>query len=208
MIYDFYGVPGVGKTFIVDELNRTQNISKTNSHVGSDFIKKIIKKMMLCSPYSLCSRWKIHGILKPYLKNSPLFFDGNMRCKIREILYLAGVYKYYKGTMYIEEGLVHRAISLAVNYQIPKEILYELIVVFHGVSRNVKTFYLDESVEVCIEAIKIRNRKACNMDQLSGDMLRKYLETFHDYCEYVNSCLGNDRISRANAKEIVMEKKC
>ena len=91
-------------------------------------------------------------------------------------------YRHLRGNVYMDEGLIHRIISMAVNYGVSDQDLFALIDLFDSVMKKVRSFYLNVSLDDCLQAISLRNRHECEMDELNEDQLLAYLRAYEHCC--------------------------
>ena len=203
MVIELFGCPGSGKTFVLEMIHDMEGYKNTSqtSQIRS-YINKILKKLLLFSPCAIqirrCILFQIKGN-----RYTGTFNSISIRTMINNISMLASVYRYMNKKLYIDEGLIHRIITMCINYEIPKEKAKQIIEAIHDNLKEVKPYFMDTPVNICYESIIIRNRHEASIDSLRGESLMALLQSYYEYCSYIADEFGYERIKRENAKEVL-----
>ena len=198
MIKEIFGLPGSGKSYVVKKITGSHNtVAMTDNKIKSVFIR-ILKRIILYIPSSLFLKIKIHRCLKSE-KQKPIYIDKPLNYFVDKIIILASSYKYLKDKdIFMDEGVIHRIVSLAVNFGLKQKTFAMLINIFEKYLKNVQLIYLDVSAELCFHGIKERNRHECEMDEFDDEKLKHYLMEYKKYFDYVNQTCKCVRINREN----------
>lgn len=199
MIVELYGLPGSGKTSLRNAVLGIES-EKTDNNGIADFFLRTAKKVSVITPYAITKRRQISKIK---IRNTEaVYLDISMSYKINNILMLAYGYKRLNSkNVFMDEGLIHRIIGLAVNHQLSEQQLTELINVFNDVL-PARIYYLDVGLDECFNSIKRRNRHVSKMDELNNDELVLFLKDYEKYCNYICENYGHIRISRGDTEEL------
>ena len=85
------------------------------------------------------------------------------------------------------EGLIHRVVSMAVNFGWNEAIVDQIINALFTQPIEVKPVYLVVDPNICFESAKFRNRHDTEMDELSDDLLRNYILDFKKYFDHITN---------------------
>jgi len=201
MITELFGCPGCGKTYAIESLSHKgayKNTTKTNQFKKE--IGVLIKKMLLFTPCAVNVKRKIFKNLSTPDQYMYKYSAVPIDKYVSNIAMLASVYQYLNRELYIDEGLVHRVISMCINYSIPKENAGAIVESLSDNLKNVKIYYLDTPPEVCSESIIKRNRHEASIDFSSGSEIKKMLSEYYKYCEYISRKFEYKRIGRNGVK--------
>lgn len=223
MILETIGLPGSGKTYLCNEIEKklgnninSLNISRLTSNI---FIFKIIKYLFIL----LSSRTKI---------------ARDVKCKVRLVLQQENVkssFGIYKDESYsvnmiccfillysllerskkvylFDEGIVHTVIKMCADFEFSKETFNSIMnIIESGLKdKNWVVIYNYIDIEECLASIKKRNRHVCAFDELSAHDLRLILEYYNEYNEFYYSTrktVGVERNKPMNQKiEVIIDK--
>lgn len=181
MITELYGLPGAGKTTIIK--NITGGSATTISGITGfrRHIIQFVKRLVVYLPSSMCYKRQIKYVMRPYRKKS-IYISRHQRWHYNNIVMIAFGYRTIRKVVYMDEGLIHRIITMAVNFGLSDEDVFTLIDLFEPCMRNVRSFYLNISAEDCMRSILARDRHECEMDEFDEDILLKYLKSYEHYC--------------------------
>lgn len=104
--------------------------------------------------------------------------------------------------IYMDEGLIHRIVSFAVNYNFSIEQTFLIIDLFEKYLKKSTVIYLDVNIKDCLNGIKKRDRHICEMDELKDKTLEQYLNHFKIYFDAIYHRYGHMKITRENYKEL------
>ena len=196
MIVELYGCPGCGKTYAIKAVTgEEKTIAMSNNWAK----KKIINWAKKMSLYTFSSIKLKHNLIKCVKneRNSAIYINRAVEAYIDSIVALAFIYRHVKN-MWMAEGLIHRVVSMGVNFGYTDETVYKLLSCLKDVMINVKPVYIDVPISICFEGIKKRNRHECEMDELNDKMLMSYLESYRHLFEYITKKNGYMKITRNN----------
>ena len=209
MIIELFGSPGSGKTYAINVMQpgtRPKNIHNSISFRSKAI--ELIKKIIIFLPYSFRVRKVIRCELNADLSTyKPIYKPVQINDFINNISMLAFVYKYSKKDVFMDEGIVHRVISMCINYDISKEICASIIKSLEFALVSTKSIYLDVNEAECINSIKNRNRHEVAIDELEGDNLVRFLSLYQLYCNYICNRFDYFRLKRSeiyNWKDLVL----
>ncbi len=201
MIVELFGCPGAGKTYTLDALINEKNRNVDSGNIITETVKKIIKKMLLFSPCAI----KVKKDISMVVFRDGGFIDSEKKksiiTQIKNIAMLTSVYKYSRKDLYIDEGIVHRVITLCVINDLPTKILEEVIGKFDLGTLRVRPFFLDTSVQVCFGSCVKRNRHTSYIDTFQGEALLEILTKYFHYSEFIADRFGFEHISREDMGE-------
>lgn len=200
MIVELFGCPGSGKTYAIETISEKEaykNISKSKGIKKR--VKQFVKKLILLSPCAFDVRKIIKKSITTTSKSRGKYTYMNIGEFIRNISMLLGIYyyiSYINRNLYIDEGIVHRVISMGINYGLTKETTGDIIESLEKYLKKVKIFYLATPIDVCYQSIVKRNRKESVIDFLSTEEVKDMLSEYFLYCEYIQRRFGYERIKR------------
>lgn len=201
MITELYGLPGAGKSTMIQELTGGGSTSIS----GNKGIKKIFiqlaKKIAVYLPSSMKYKCRMNRIMKSY-SNQPKYINRTKQYHYNGIVLVLFGYRNMKSKIYMDEGLIHRMISMAVNYGVSDQDVFALIDLFAPVLGMVRSFYLNVSLEDCLQAIALRNRHECEMDELDQDKLLAYLRDYEHYCKMICNQYQHVMITRNHYEDM------
>lgn len=186
MIIEIYGLPGAGKSYLLQRLNG----GKSTGIVSENWIKRVlirfVKKIVIFTPSSCLLRKKIKSVIKN-IPEIPVYYNRRKSCYINNLVMVAFGY-HWAGhrSIYMDEGIIHRLVSLAVNYALPIEQLMELMDIFQDYLNFAEVIYLNASIEECMDSIRKRNRHKVEMDELSDNDLRHLLSDYQKCFDAIN----------------------
>ncbi|MGT2910905.1 hypothetical protein ACVR1I_04210 [Streptococcus cameli] len=205
MKIEFYGPPGCGKTYIVEKLTGTSR-ELIRKKATSPFLAKL-KLLSKYSPQSLYFKRNVKKILKNE-SSQPLFHETDKNLMIDSIILVATSYKLKIGSKNIlDEGLVQRIISLAINFGLSNEKTIELIAFFEPLLKEVKVVSVSLSFEELWDSIKKRGRKESKMDYFDDATLGAFVRRYIELCEVVTSTFKFEEITRADVNTFVERNK-
>lgn len=184
MIVELYGCPGCGKTYLVHKITgKDDTVAMSDNKIKSSLIN-VAKKVSLFIPESV----KIKKSLLEIVKDEPqegLYIKRSVKEFVDNIVLLAFGYKHIKKDMFMAEGLIHRIVSMAVNFGWGEEIVDRIIDTISNLLGNVSPVYLYVDPEVCFESAKERNRHDTEMDELQDDKLKSYIHDFKRLFDHI-----------------------
>lgn len=202
MIFELYGLPGSGKSFIINKLVKVESNDLVKKSIVKKSMINLAKTLSIWMPSSIKLRKKINFIIKDYAM-TPKFIEREVCTHINNILMIAFGYKWSgTRTIYMDEGIIHRIVTFAVNYNLPIEQTCLLIDLFENHLKKALIVYLDVKTIDCISGIQNRNRHNCEMDELKGEKLFHYLNCFKRYFDIIYYKYGHVKINRENYKKL------
>lgn len=200
MIVELFGSPGAGKTYAINLLKpgSIKEDTKRRDYVA-DAVKGVVKVLLLAMPLAFDIRKAIRNNIKDISDPDPFprFKPVKIRTYINNISMLGCVYRYSPNDIYMDEGIVHRVISMCINYGIGKEICVRIIHELYYLVSDVRVIFLYYPREECLKSIISRNRHSCSIDELRGDKLDAFLGFYEDYCQYVCNHFGFEKMDRS-----------
>ena len=198
MVIELYGSPGAGKTYIKEQLIEEEGCQGSPNKENP--LIRIAKRLVIYLPSSRKIRKKI--IKKIENVNEPAYNNVTLESCVDNIVMVLFGYRHTRRKLFMDEGVVHRLISMSVNFRIGFDCLSEILDSLSPWLEDVTVFYLFAEPEECYQSIKKRNRHICNIDELEDGELRNYLRDYKLYCDYVYKKMGYQRISRNNIEKV------
>lgn len=182
MIIDLYGLPGSGKSTVVDEFNRKYQIYEkkgTAEFIALSKMKKISLLKLLKNP--------------PHRKFFYLLFKlcKKRECKNRDLgayeRFIAKLYSLYVFNLYhqardeeqqfiLDEGIIQSLVPITLGYQLERNALYSLIQLL-DCDKMISVHCVIGPLE-CLSRIERRNRNTAAMDELDKDDLVTFIEQY------------------------------
>ena len=127
MIIELFGLPGCGKTHLINEIRGNSPLAL----VSENRIKRIVIYFAkLLSSFTLESvflRKKLMNVLSKQ-ELHPIYLKKDYRKYIKNLVMLCFGYKHAGSkTLFMDEGIIHRVVSLAVNYNLEIDSVFLLI---------------------------------------------------------------------------------
>ena len=202
MIVEICGLPGAGKSFLIQQLNGSRIHDGKDGRKLLAFFIRIAKKAAVWMPSSLILKRKIKGALKD-IPEQASFFPRKKSNYINKLAMLAFGYRWSgRNVIYVDEGIVHQVVSFAVNYNFPMEKVFGLLDVLRKYMIHTEVIYLNVDLDECLKSIRKRNRHVCDMDELTGEQLRCFLSSYRKYFEAINQKYQYRTIGRDQYNEI------
>lgn len=202
MIFELYGLPGAGKSFLISQLNGHRDIGLTSSNGVKNTIYTIVKKMSLVLPSSLVLRRKIVKACGE-IPSKPKYLSQRKGHYIDILVMTAFGYKHLKSrNIYMDEGLIHRILGFVVNYDLSSKTLIDLMECLEPYINLSKAACLDTTVDDCFQSIRSRDRHECEMDEMDDETLKKYLSDFQDRIMTINQRYNYLQVTRDNYEGI------
>jgi|GEM_PF-2417776 len=222
MVIDFYGLPGSGKTYLA---NKLVNNYKKNNYKASNIIEfergnifwkiyvQILKLFMVFNKTYRNEIAELKFILKEYKTEEARFNNVQISYYIKRLVYLRTLYKRQipqKNFLIYDEGILQLIITIAVNYDLPNDLIKKLIDYNSKILSNIITVYNSISIENCIESIIQRNRHVCYIDELDNVereiFLRENYKIAEEICKLVDSCIVERNDDDANKIKLITER--
>lgn len=201
MIIELYGCPGCGKTYLIQRITgQTNTVAMSDSNIKNMLIN-IAKKTSLLSPKSMRLNRKILSCVKNE-NDKPLYVNKVVEYFVRNIVLLSFGYRHIKKDMFMAEGLVHRVVSMAVNFGWNSDVVDRIMLVLSDEMKDVHPFYLEVDVETCFRSIKERNRHETQMDELDDKDLRSFLKEYEKLFSYVTDNYNFEKVTRDDYRPI------
>lgn len=197
MVTELYGLPGAGKTTIIKNFTDGRATTVSGSKGLKRYIIQIAKKIVVYLPSSIQYKRRMNTIMKSYSEKS-IYINRPKKQYYNNIVMVAFGYKNMGNAVYMDEGLIHRIITMAVNFGLTEDDVLALIDLFEPCMRGVRSFYLDVPAEECLRSIMARDRHECEMDEFNKDTLKKYLRDYECYCLAICKSYQHKVITREN----------
>lgn len=199
MIIELYGCPGCGKTYLINQVTgQTETVAMSKNWI-KNILLYIAKRISLLTPESIKLKKKILKCVKQENEKF-LYVDRSVKYFINNIVMLVFGYRHINKNIYMAEGIVHRVISMAVNFGWETDVIDSIMESLSDIMNKVTPFYLEVNVNTCFESIKKRNRHENQMDELDDQKLLKFLKAYYDDFEYITEKYGFIRICRDDYK--------
>lgn len=203
MIIELFGSPGSGKTYAINQIHPGAiKEGKNKKDLVLDPIKRVIKKSISLTPYAFAIRRKIRGCIVGCKIETPKYKPVEINDFIWNISMLGSVYRFSRRNVYMDEGIVHRTISMCINYGIDKEICENIIKNLSYVIKDVNVIYLSVPIDECMKSIIERNRHEHSIDELKGEKLSAFLRSYEEYCNYISNVFGFIKVDRNKISDI------
>ena len=205
MIVELYGCPGCGKTYLIHQLTGNDNTVAMSDNRLKNFVIGKIKGVSFYLPESVKLYKSIISCVRDE-KQEPVYIDRTVEQFARNIVLLAFGYRHIKKDIFMAEGLVHRVVSMAVNFGWNADVIDRLMMILSDDMKNVKPFYLKVDMETCFNSIKQRNRHETQMDELDDNELKEFLCAYHNLFNHVTERYRFTEITRddyASLKEVL-----
>ena len=199
MYIEYLGIPGCGKTFWKDKFIeglRKESISflDLSRQKRMPLWLKVFYKLAEAVILQLPKYKRLTREYREVCKNctsSPKYLPFSLTYCIKDIVLASFLHDIFRGErIYInDEGQLQRVVFLAVQYDVPLENLMQLYLKYRG---NVKTIYVQTSMETSMSNIRKRNRHVCPMDELTEEALLEYETAFLNGCEKVVKVMNNN----------------
>lgn len=199
MIYQLFGIPGSGKSYISSLYANKENCIlyekllfskkynvafKIYVHLG---LGKILEKGLYC---------KILHFLGDQVKNKHRYNFGITPKKyVQQICYFKTIQRKYQNkhtSVVFDEGTLHHFVALIAEFGIKIEniefILPSLL------SGDETVYYVRTSIEKAYSRIKNRKRRYSKMDYLGDDALLDFLRSYLQVCNKVYEELDNVKV--------------
>lgn len=197
MIVELYGCPGCGKTYLIHQLTGNDNTVAMSNNRLKNFVIGKIKGVSFYLPESVKLYKSIISCVKNE-KQEPVYIDRTVEQFARNIVLLAFGYRHIKKDILMAEGLVHRVVSMAVNFGWNADVIDRLMMILSGDMKDVKPFYLKVDIETCFSSIKQRNRHETQMDELDDNELKEFLCAYHNLFNHITEHYHFTEITRDN----------
>ena len=199
MILELFGLPGAGKSYIIKKINNNKPIGAASCNSLKNAIISILKKCSVYTPSSIMLKHDLNIICRD-INTMPLYIKRDVRYHINNLVMVAFGYKHSgKKMIFMDEGIIHRIVGLAVNYELTIEKTIEKFKPYIDIATVV---YLDVPEDECFKSIKNRNRHEYDMDELDDDALKNYLSSYRKYFEKICQQYRFMRITRNNYERI------
>lgn len=196
MIIEFYGCPGCGKTYAVRQIiGHDETIAMSSNCIKRNIIC-LLKSISKLTPESRRLKKELNMLIGTQ-NTRPLFIERSVEDFLNNIVLLAFGYNHIHRKTVMAEGIVHRIVSMAVNFGWDENTVVEILKCCTCVLKKTQPIYLDVDVDTCLESIKKRNRHETEMDELTDEKLKVYLERFKHTFDTITEQFGYRRITRS-----------
>lgn len=191
MIVEYFGIPGSGKTYranLFKEKLKREGIKyiDISRYRSMPIWLKVFYKL---ADYAIVILPKYRKQIAEYSEicksctDEPAFVPFSLRYCIKDIVLYSlvnEVFCHFGKTVVNDEGQLHRALSLVVQYGCSLAQVLDIYLSHRhdGIVRYVRT-----SAESAYKNIKKRNRKVCPMDEMNDKILMEYTKIFEKVCE-------------------------
>lgn len=134
---------------------------------------------------------------------TPLYIWKSKKYYINNLIMVAFGYKYAGNKrIFMDEGIIHRIVGFAVNYEMTMEKMFQLVNALNPYIVLATVVYLNVSPDECFKSIKSRDRHECDMDELDDESLKRYLICYAQYFEKINQKYNFIEITRDDYERI------
>lgn len=198
MILETIGLPGGGKTYLCDEIEKRLNNNNTDSvnilkYTSNIVIFKIIKKLFIFianrTKLARDTRSAIKLILKQEDSESKFGIYNNEFYSINIICSFIILYRLLEKSnkVYVfDEGIVHTVIKMCADFTLSKQTFNSIMNIIEASLNNKNWYVIYNHIEIenCIESIKKRDRHICVFDELPENKLYLILQYYDKYNEF------------------------
>ena len=181
MIYELFGMPGCGKSTYLRKKSINAGVVAGSANSG---IKKIIKSLLLFSPFALLQKKRWYSFIDDKIKYSSII-GCTSRNYLNRIILLISVYHYVRKDVYVDEGVIHRIITYTIAFNLDEKKMLLMIKMFIDAIDDINITYLCSTPTQSYEAIKKRDRHECSFDELDDDEIYAYLERYYSLADIV-----------------------
>lgn len=197
MIIELFGLPGAGKTFIINKIRGNAPVGVESENKLKKVVLKFVKKLSLLTPMCMKLRRKMVVLLN-MSELKPLYIKNTVHSYIDNIVLVCFGYKYVKRDLFMDEGILHRVVSFAVNYDLNSELVLNLVSILLPYIKLANVFYLLCDEKECLDSISKRNRHICKMDELNEEDLFKFIHSYKIYFDLIEAKYNFATITRDN----------
>ena len=200
MIVELFGLPGAGKSYICEKIEKEFGYNNILLFYKEKFLGKVLFHLYISFCLLVRSNKKIFLNLKEIIGNdySDNIISNNNKIDmyIKYILFVYNIEKRNKDRLIIiDEGIVHYCMVLYSEFIIPMHKTKKILDYFDSLNKNNKVVLgINTDKKVVIERIKKRNRKRTAMDFLDDKKLDKLLSLYQDFINTVKDdyIIGNE----------------
>ncbi len=201
MVIELYGIPGSGKTTLIQKIQPPDAPSYSGGRGVRGAVLNVVKKAVVFLPSSLRYKAEIRKIIRGHA-DGPRYVRKSVSGHLDNIVMLAFGYRRLRGRIFMDEGIIHRVISFAINYNIGADRVPLILDVLRESMKDVRSYYLKASVSECFQSVRKRNRHICEMDELDDERLLDFLKRYESYCEAVREKCHSGTVTRENYEEL------
>ena len=202
MIIELYGLPGSGKSYLIQQINGNKPIGMMTDNKVRQLLIGMMKKAAILAPSSILLKKQLKTVVYGAAEK-PVYFEWKKQYYLDNLTMIAFGYRWSgKKNIFMDEGIVHRLVSFAVNYDLPVESVLAMVDTFRDYLMNVEVFYLDTDIEKCVESIQKRNRHGYKMDELTGDKLYCFVNNYRKYFDVITREYSYRTVTRDHYEEI------
>ncbi|MGG5359052.1 MULTISPECIES: hypothetical protein [unclassified Enterococcus] len=204
MIIDIFGIPGSGKTYYSEVLEKEYNKKSFNylkferETLAGKALHKLITNISIIFP-----RRKYQYLMKKYSHYGIYNKKRKIKFYLDRIMYLNFLYRWFPKKIYmiLDEGLLHTIATMQVDFLIEDEDIRKVLQSIYTTMKRqgITPIYHYADVLIAEKAICVRNRHVCAIDELKGKELVLFLERYKHACELIGEF--------TNAKVHVREEK-
>ena len=192
MILETIGLPGSGKSYLCDEIEKQFNTNVINipKITSNKILFKIIKHIFILLSNKTSFARKVRNEIYLVLKKEELqsnfniyddeVYSVNMICCL---IILYRLLEKSKKIYIFDEGIIHTLIKMSADFKLSHEAFDSIINI---IERKVYykrwcIIYNHIDVETCLLSIKKRDRHVCTFDDLSDSDLKLILKYYNEY---------------------------
>lgn len=196
-VIELFGCPGSGKTYALTLLNGNDVTNNTiKGNYLQECLKKMIKKVIIFFPYTIRVRKKIYSVIDG--KNYYHKFSGKkITHLINNISMLVAIYRYSNKKLIMDEGVVHRIISMVIVCELGSAKAVEIINALQDDIKEIDVLFLDTPINECFDSIIKRNRHEASIDKLRDGELMQLLKEYEECCNLVADTYGFEKVYRS-----------
>ena len=107
----------------------------------------------------------------------------------------------------LDEGIVQRTISFAINYDLDGQTIIKILESFESLFQTTDVIFVEISSEEAFKSIKERNRKESKMDFFSDETLLDYLKEYEVVCKEIAEHFHFKTLHKNDFRQFIEERK-
>ena len=197
MIVELFGCPGAGKTYILNLIKGNTKIAMVSTDKHKAALISLAKSAVIYLPSMMVLKYRLKMAISKK-KYTPIYIDKSVDYFLNKIIIVAFGYNRWPSdkNLYMDEGIIHRVISLAVNYNLEIGEIKNLLRILEPYISRANIFFLDVPEKVCFKSVHERKRKDCEMDFFDDATMIKYIQAYSKYFNFVCDFYRYQRITR------------
>lgn len=203
MIVELFGCPGAGKTYIINAIKGDSSIAMTSKNKFTSVMIGLAKRLVVFSPNMLILKRRVKNVIRGK-RLEARYINKSINYLLDKIIIVAFGYGRLenKKHIFMDEGIIHRVVSFAVNYNLEIEDVLNILKILEPYFKKSMVFYLDVSETKCFEGIRKRNRKECEMDFFDDVKLKAFIKEYKKYFDSICYYYHFEKITRESYSKL------